>query len=286
MKEIIKKYLSEFKIGTKTMFKEFFNKETNKKQRANMWTFSRLILTLPILIFSIISIISFSAPLLIANSILVSIGAITDYFDGKSARKHKSTSEYGKKLDQIVDKVFSIVIGVTLAIINPLYLIPLLGEGIIMSCNIPFSIKYKNLNDSSSLIGRIKQWPLGIAFILGYISSLTTGLSIAATISVIVTFMFQVVTALTYLKRNIDGVKKIENEERDNKLLEITEDFEKNSELVKTLGEKEINSNVDCVTKSKQELINELKVTKDELLHNDEKYNIIEKENYQKSKKL
>ena len=32
MKETIKKYLEEFKIGTKTMFKEFFNKETNKKQ--------------------------------------------------------------------------------------------------------------------------------------------------------------------------------------------------------------------------------------------------------------
>ena len=31
MKETIKKYLEEFKIGTKSMFKEFFNKETNKK---------------------------------------------------------------------------------------------------------------------------------------------------------------------------------------------------------------------------------------------------------------
>ena len=91
MKETIKKYLEELKIGTKTMFKEFFNKETNKKQRANMWTFSRLIISIPILILSIMAMINISVPLLVSNSVLVALGALTDYFDGKSARKHNST---------------------------------------------------------------------------------------------------------------------------------------------------------------------------------------------------
>ena len=42
MKGKLKKHFKELESGTKIMFKEFFNKETNKKQRANMWTFSRL----------------------------------------------------------------------------------------------------------------------------------------------------------------------------------------------------------------------------------------------------
>ena len=44
IKNTIKSAVKNFKLGTKTMFKEFFNKETNKKQRANMWSFTRIII--------------------------------------------------------------------------------------------------------------------------------------------------------------------------------------------------------------------------------------------------
>ena len=53
----------EFKNGTKTMFKEFFKKETNKKQRANMWTFARFVIPVITLITSIIAISTASIPL-------------------------------------------------------------------------------------------------------------------------------------------------------------------------------------------------------------------------------
>ena len=36
--------------GTKQLFEEFFTKEANKKQRANMWTFTRLVLPFLIVI--------------------------------------------------------------------------------------------------------------------------------------------------------------------------------------------------------------------------------------------
>jgi len=282
MKEIVKKYLTEFKTGTKTMFKEFFNKETNKKQRANMWTFSRLVISLPILIFSIITMINFSMPVLITNSVLVALGAITDVLDGKSARKHNSSSEYGKKLDQIVDKVFSAVIGTTLSIINPIYLIPLIGEAIIASINVPTFIKYKNINDSSSMIGRIKQWPLGVAFFLGYLSPLTLGLSAAATTTVIITACFQGATAITYLNRNIKGIKKQKISEIDSRLIVTLENTD-NKELEKVFEKEETNTNVSNCNKSKQELINELKEFKQELI-SDNAVNNIKENSYQKKK--
>ena len=128
----IKKYLKEFKNGTKTMFKEFFKKETNKKQRANMWTFTRLIIPFITTIICIISLfVTNTIPLLISAAALTGFGAITDYFDGRSARKYNSTSEYGKRLDQISDKVFSGMLGINLSILNPMFLITLLGEAII-----------------------------------------------------------------------------------------------------------------------------------------------------------
>lgn len=280
MKEVIKKHLKELGIGTKTMFKEFFNKKTNKKQRANMWTFSRLIISIPILVLSILSIINFSPLLLITNSVLTGIGAITDYFDGKSARKHGSTSEFGKKLDQVVDKVFSIIIGATLAIINPIYILPLLGEGIIMMSTLPFSFKYKEAKDTSAYIGKIKQWPLGISFIFGYISMLNLPLSIISNILVSATVLLQLVTAATYTKRNIETVKEIKSKQT-SKLLESEENYDKVNTLQKTIGEKDINTK--NTNLSRKELCDELRKLRNELIPPNELTN--EEKNNQKIKK-
>ena len=282
MKESIKKYLDEFKIGTKIMFKEFFNKETNKKQRANMWTFSRLIISILILILSIMTIISFSAPILIASGSLVALGAVTDYFDGKSARKHNSASEYGKKLDQMVDKVFSIIVGTSLAVINPLYIIPLVGECTIVASNIPFCIKKKKLDNSSLMIGKIKQWPLGLAFFLGYLSPLTNWLNITAMITIIVTYILQNVTALSYLDKNINEIVKLKKVEKNNNLLEIEEEQNNEKELNKTLEEKNnFNNNIE---KNKNEQVKELKEFKNELIYVEGNNNI--NYSFQKTKKF
>ena len=265
MKDTIKKNLNLLLNGTKTMFKEFFNKETNKKQRANMWTFSRIIISIPILIFSILSIINFSAPLLITNSILVGIGAITDYFDGKSARKHKSTSDFGKRLDQVVDKIFSGIIAGTLSIINPMYLMALVGELIITATTVPFAAKYKEIKDTSSSIGRIKQWPLGVSFFFGYLSPLTSTLNTIATALILISFGFQVATANSYLTRNLETIKEIKNKQN-NKILEIENNDSKETKLIKTIGEKGITNNTSNKNLSNKDKIKELETLKKELL--------------------
>ena len=153
----IKKFIKEFKIGTKAMFKEFFNKKTNKKQRANMWTFSRLIISFIIPIISVIASITGSIPILIAALISTAFGGITDFFDGRSARKHNSTSEYGKILDQVTDKIFALMIGISLTLFNPLFIINLLGESVISATNVIYKLKYKDLNIKSTKLGKIKE---------------------------------------------------------------------------------------------------------------------------------
>lgn len=276
--ENIKKWWNEIISGTKKMFKEFFNKETNKKQRANMWTFTRLVITIPVLVFSILSFIGFSTPLLITNSILVAFGALTDYFDGKSARKYNSTSEYGKKLDQLTDKIFSIVVGGTLSYINPLFLISLLGEGVIALSALSFSIKHKTSKDTSTLIGRIKQWPLGASFILGYLAPLNSIINTTTIILILTTSLLQAATTVSYIKRNIEQTNELKNKEN-NLLLETIEDFEKNNSLGKNIEAKNSNITNDNITK--EDIKIELKKLRDELI---EEKKISEENNIQKKK--
>lgn len=197
--QTVKNYLLEFKQGTKKMFKEFFNKETNKKQRANMWTFSRILIAPIVPILTIISIISSSTAFLTVALGITTFGAITDFFDGRSARKHNSTSEFGKTLDQVADKLFSTSIGISLSLLNPLFLLNILGEALITSINIVYKFKNNNIHTYSSKLGKFKQWPLSLTFIVGIISQIIPNLSLLTNILIYTTFATQLFASTDYL---------------------------------------------------------------------------------------
>lgn len=254
------------KNGTEKMFKEFFKKETNKKQRANMWTFSRLIIPFITLICSIAGLVTGLVPLFIISGIIAGMGAVTDYFDGKSSRKHKSTSEYGKVLDQVSDKVFAGIIGMNLLFINISYLIILIGEAIISSINIGYKIKHKDLNINSTKIGKIKEWPLFLSLALGFLSSISAGWLIAANVSILVTFITQILTASSYIIQNNNEVKKLKNNES-NQLKLLENENNKNEKELQLTKSKDINETIKKNDKSlsKTKQIEELKKFRDEI---------------------
>lgn len=269
--EQAKKYLVDFANGTSTMFKEFFNKKTRKKQIANMISFSRLLITLPILVLSILAIINASAPLLITNCILVGLGAFTDAIDGRIARKYGYTSEYGKKLDQITDKAFSIIAAGTLSILNPIFILPILGESLIMASTLPFALKHKNIKDNSEFIGRIKQWPLGVSFFLGYLSPLNATINLITMLLVSITLELQLGSAIVYLNRGLNSVKEMKKDKLMHALEQETPTAE-SDELTKTIGEKKNieNNNEATISQARTELYIALKKLKEQLISNQE----------------
>lgn len=285
MKEMLKKYLDEFKIGTKTMFQEFFKKSTNKKQRANMWTFIRLITPLLTLVCSIFSIITGSTGLFIATSAIAGFGALTDKFDGASARKHKSFSEYGKVLDQITDKSFAAILGINLLFLNFNYIFVLLGELLIALTNISYKLKYKELNINSTLIGKIKQTPLFLSLALGFISTLNPVLLLASNISIIITVLFQIATAVSYVKNNTKEVKNLKIKEIDDFVSSLDKEDEKQNTKIKTLNNNNINNNNNIDNISISEQCENLKKFKEELLYKDDQIKPIEEKRYQKTLK-
>ena len=283
MKEMLKKYYEEFKVGTKKMFNEFFKKETNKKQRANMWTFARFIIPIITLTTSIIAISTASIPLFIGTGIMAGMGAVTDFFDGKSARKHGSTSEYGKILDQASDKFFAGIIGINLLFLNPLYIFILLGEALIAVVNISYKLKHKDLDIKSTMIGRIKEWPLFFTLALGYLSTINPTLFTISNFSILLTSVFQLTTAASYIESNNKAIKKINKLEKI-KLAESLETVENTNEKVKTKSIESKNQFIENKTITRTEQCENLRKLRDELIstENNEK---TEEKGYQKTKK-
>ncbi len=113
----------------------------------NLLTGMRIILTPIIIILGIMK----QIPLVI---VFASIAAITDFLDGKLARKWNTVSEIGAKLDAVADKVFAIGLSICLTSLFSLLWIIVVLETILAFINLYFH--YKSGKTESLFIGKIK----------------------------------------------------------------------------------------------------------------------------------
>ena len=193
--------------GINTMFKEFFNRKTYKKQIANMLTFSRLVVAFIIPILAVISLLTSSHMISIAAVALTIGGTITDFFDGKCARKYNSNSDFGKVLDIVADKIFSLMIGISLSLFYPLFLINVAEEVAIGITNMLYTNKYDKLDTKSNIFGKFKQWPLAGTFILGFLHIIFNNLDIILNTAITMTATIQLMTLYTYINSYNNEIK-------------------------------------------------------------------------------
>ncbi len=130
------------------------------KQIPNMFTISRIILV----IISFIILLNNNYTL---GIILLAIAALTDFFDGYFARKLNAKSDIGAKLDQLSDKLFSILICLALIILGNNYLMLTLFIELIFS--IIVSIQSLKLNEwrESTKQGKIKITLIFVTILIG-----------------------------------------------------------------------------------------------------------------------
>ncbi len=282
----IKEYILKFHQGTKIMIKEFFNRKTNKKQRANMWSFTRLLSSVLNIIPVTIGIITGSIIPYIIALLISGFGALTDYLDGKSARKYNSFSEYGKTLDQVADKAYALINGILISIINPLYIIPIVLEGIIGLVNYPVFSKYPFFSTKSLQIGRIKEWPLMISLALGLVSTISPVTYLISLGLITITAPLQIKTALEYRKRIIKQKKLFQINDKkyckkDN--LNIIEQQKVKKQIKPT-----IEKNIEKINnyKHRKQLLIGLKALKEELTIDYPPVNKDSIKHYEKSKKI
>ena len=188
---MIKDFFGDFKLQVRDI------KNGNiKRQIPNMLTFSRALS--PFIII----------PAMLLGKIKIAIGAliffaITDFLDGKIARKYNYVSDFGVKLDAVCDKIFAMSL-----------VIPAVFECYILLFNLilEIAISYTNLlseakgnHPRSTIIGKIKTTLLSITLILIYIPKIDIKIIFVASI---VTIICQVITLIKYINIDMDKDRK------------------------------------------------------------------------------
>lgn len=189
---------------TKEFFKEFASeirsiKRSNiKKHIPNILTFSRAL-----------------APFIIIPTILLGrldiavvelvFFAITDFLDGKLARKFNCVSKFGVKLDAVCDKIFALGLMIPAIIKYPVLLINLLLEFCISYINI--LSESKENNPKSNIIGKIKTVFLSATLVLAYLPNVD---DLYILLFSIITFMLQIWAFVKYRETDVikDKAKK------------------------------------------------------------------------------
>lgn len=225
-------FLDDYKI-----FVNDVKKSDNKIKMVipNLLTFSRVLapfFILPATLFG-----SFS----LAFSLAI-VFALTDAFDGFLARKWNAISEFGKNLDPISDKFFTIAIIIPF-ITNPQMILTLILEGIIGIVNLKSA--FKNNKPKSTYLGKGKTVLLSLLITLSYLfKAINLSFNLLLPL-IIVTNSIQIITAIDYV--NIDNKK----------------DIKKNIKLINTNKKDEEESNNN--SKRKQEIL-EFKNLKNSLI--------------------
>ena len=129
--------------------------------------------------------------------ITISLLFLTDFIDGKLARKYKVQTIYGSNMDTIADKALSIGLIILLLKKNKYIYLVLLGEIIISIINILAKLQYKKTK--SSLIGKIKTWFLSITIILSYINYFKLLKTIYILPYIIITSLTQIYCIVDYI---------------------------------------------------------------------------------------
>ncbi len=160
--------------------------------------------------------------------------ALTDFADGKIARKLNAETELGAKLDPIVDKVFALGLLGQAIPSNPAMTVPLILEGIIATINTTSLIN--GGAPKSNQIGRLKMWPLSAAIISEYlaIASEKPQLKTAANACLIGSTVLEGINIFEYYKAAKDDQDKKESHETIN-IIEPNYNENITQEKVKTL---------------------------------------------------
>ena len=178
-------------------------------------------------------------PYVIATTI--GLVALTDLFDGWTARHiTKNPNKGGAYLDACTDKVFSLALIIPAIFENPLLLTNGFLETIIALVNRD-TVK-KGGEPKSTMLGKIKMWPLSATIGLSYINMAANSevINKLITLGVITTGILEVINIIQYKRQAEANYKKKQKEEKDKIVIDVDkmslEELEKmRSELV--LGE-------------------------------------------------
>ncbi len=191
MGEFIVNFFKDFRKEFKSI-----KKKEIKRQIPNLLTLSRglaPIVIIPAILFNKLYFVI----------ILLIIFALTDFLDGKIARKYNLVSEFGVKLDAVCDKIFAISLIIPAIINHGIFIFNFVMEIAISYTNL---LSYtKGNNPRSTIIGKIKTAFLSLTLILAYIPNMN---NLVIFIFSLITIICQVITLIKYINTDMEMDKK------------------------------------------------------------------------------
>lgn len=256
MKKEKNSVFNEYKKQIKEAINDLKTKGRRHRQIPNILTVLRL--TAPFFIIPA----AFSGNIPLAIGLTAGFG-LTDLADGFIARHWELTSELGKNLDAVCDKVFAGTLLIAASFANPILLCNLALEGLISGINIYKTIKGEEVH--STYIGKAKTWAL---FALAGLGLITPLLNMTTPLNALVgvTSAMQALTIASYIFKNDDNPPKGKIKEEDKK--ENTQE-EIKTESKETTKEKVLEKDYVQTTNEQQTNLRELKSLKDYLLSKD-----------------
>lgn len=187
MGEVIVNFFKDFRKEFKSI-----KKKEIKRQIPNLLTLSRglaPIVIIPAILFNKLYFVI----------ILLNIFALTDFLDGKIARKYNLVSEFGVKLDAVCDKIFAISLIIPAIINHGIFIFNFVMEIAISYTNL---LSYtKGNNPRSTIIGKIKTALLSLTLILAYIPNMN---NLVIFIFSLITIICQVITLIKYINTDME----------------------------------------------------------------------------------
>lgn len=191
MGEFIVNFFKDFRKEFKSI-----KKKEIKRQIPNLLTLSRglaPIVIIPAILFNKLYFVI----------ILLIIFALTDFLDGKIARKYNLVSEFGVKLDAVCDKIFAISLIIPAIINHGIFIFNFVMEIAISYTNL---LSYtKGNNPRSTIIGKIKTALLSLTLILAYIPNMN---NLVIFIFSLITIICQVITLIKYINTDMEMDEK------------------------------------------------------------------------------
>lgn len=185
--EVIVNFFKDFRKEFKSI-----KKKEIKRQIPNLLTLSRglaPIVIIPTILFNKLYLVI----------ILLNIFALTDFLDGKIARKYNLVSEFGVKLDAVCDKIFAISLIIPAIINHGIFIFNFVMEIAISYTNL---LSYtKGNNPRSTIIGKIKTALLSLTLILAYIPNMN---NLVIFIFSHITIICQVITLIKYINTDME----------------------------------------------------------------------------------
>lgn len=175
------------------------------KNLPNNLTMLRLVL---VPVYMVLMLVEFKNHVMIAGVIFI-LASITDFFDGKIARKYNLVSDFGKFADPVADKILvltAVILFCESGRVSGWSTVIMVAREI-MVASLRYMAVLKNRVLAADIYGKIKTMLQMVALVIMHFEGLVSFMPITATVIYYLSVLFTVISGANYIIKNRDVIK-------------------------------------------------------------------------------